>query len=222
MTTVIKTDRLAPEEPTKRLRECPRCALRGITRESWFNTWERSNDSVHDERTTGQPANPPATPQVNPPVNPPATLPATKGFGDSFVLIPSGSDPDPNPSSPENPKRGRARNKNRAEETKAFQDFYVAFPRKEKRKRAWRTWLREKLEPRADEIMEGLRRWLPDFAARPADAVPHPATFLYDEQYLDSPPVRKPRFEQPAVRAEREREERLDADRFERLFGAGR
>lgn len=120
--------------------------------------------------------------------------------------------------------RAPARTKNRAtHETPAFGAFYVLFPRKEKRKRAWRTWLRMGCEAIANDIMAGLHRWLPDFAARPADKVPHPATFLNDEQWQDSPPTREPqRRIDPAVRKEQEREDARIERVKELYFGGGR
>lgn len=75
-------------------------------------------------------------------------------------------------------------------ESAAFQAFYLAYPRKEKRPAARRAWEKADCDLIADRIMAGLARWQPEYASREPDKIPHPSTWLNNEQWNDEPPRR--------------------------------
>jgi hypothetical protein len=75
-------------------------------------------------------------------------------------------------------------------ESQAFRAFYLAYPRKEKRPAARKAWLKGDCDMIADRIMAGLERWQPEYASREPDKIPHPATWLNNEQWNDMPPRR--------------------------------
>ena len=129
----------------------------------------------------------------------------------------------PDPGSVVSPDRASARRRNRAKETPEFVAFYAAYPRKEKRPNAFRAWIGQECQGKAELVMAGLLRWLPRFRAIEPDRVPHPASWLNGQQWQDDPPpvvIRSvPKFEPPAVRAEREREDRRLDERAAAAFG---
>lgn len=106
---------------------------------------------------------------------------SASGLG--LVLIPSGEE------QIRSTRRSR-RPPSTLTETAAFQSFYLAYPRKEKRPAALRAWRKNGCEGIAATVMAGLALWQPEFAAREPDKVPHPASWLNGEQWRDRPPAR--------------------------------
>lgn len=164
MTAVIKTDRLVPDAPTRRLREC-RCGYRGLSLE----TWERRLAGVQ-----------PVPKQVQTDLDRSSQVPVGENQrGDS--------DPIRN-SSPVTSllsgTRARAKSKQRAE-TEAFIAFYSLYPRKKKRPRAFRMWVSEGCESVAGEVIAGLRRQLRELSSRPPEKIPHPSSWLGDREWED-------------------------------------
>lgn len=107
------------------------------------------------------------------------------GSGLGLVLIRSGEEQiSPIKGSRPSPKAPRVG------ESQAFRAFYLAYPRKEKRPAALRAWLKAEGDLIAESIMAGLARWQPEYASREPDKIPHPATWLNNEQWNDMPPRR--------------------------------
>lgn len=73
-----------------------------------------------------------------------------------------------------------------------FKDFWIAYPKKVKKKDAYETWKRKNLDPKASEILEDISarqqedgRWLGGF-------IPDPTTYLRGERWNDEiSPVEK-------------------------------
>jgi hypothetical protein len=88
-----------------------------------------------------------------------------------------------------------------------FEAFYKLYPRKKDRGHALTAYKAALRKTEPGTIQAGLERALPEFAARPADKVPYPATWLRGEGWLDSPdptsngagPVRDPRNDLPSA-----------------------
>ena len=73
-------------------------------------------------------------------------------------------------------------------EPPGFMAFYAAYPRKEKRPAALKAWKAGDCESASAEVLKGLKRWQPEYAARPKDKIPHPSTWLNNRQWEDDPP----------------------------------
>lgn len=69
----------------------------------------------------------------------------------------------------------------------AFEEFWKAYPRKIKKAKAWDSWRKQKLDPRLEEILEGLRRWSrsKQWTKDRGEFIPHPATWLNAHQWED-------------------------------------
>lgn len=212
MTAVKQTDRLVPDAPTRRLREC-RCGYRGLSLE----TWERR---LPNAKTTKAVDTRPVQPCID--LDSPKQTCLGESKGDSDLI--SRSDPDPNPKvSLLSVTRVRAKSKPQAE-SPAFVAFYARYPRKKKRPRAWRAWVAQGCEDIADAVMAGLQRQLCELQDRPEDKVPHPASWLNDREWEDpATPISKPNGAVPfAVREEKERSARQIDARARSAFGGGR
>src|SRR5688572_14923735 len=69
-----------------------------------------------------------------------------------------------------------------------FDEFYREFPRKKKpgdAEKAWKQMLGQGYDPR--DIMEGLRRNLPDMLKKEAKYVPYPASWLRGKEWMNQP-----------------------------------
>lgn len=196
MTSVVKTDRLTPDAPTRRLRQCP-CGYRGVSREEWER---RVPPATHRQPLGNQVplpvdmhsgANPPATaPQLPgngmpPPVatgNPPATA---GGFGGALPSdLPSGSDP--GPISAASPERGRARSKYPAE----FEAAWTATAQTGSKHRAFLAWKRQG-KPAAAAIATLWAKWAATDQYR-RGIVPHVSTWM-NGRCFEQEPVEAPR-----------------------------
>ena len=69
----------------------------------------------------------------------------------------------------------------------AFQEFYGVFPRKKAPRAARRAWDAAIKKASPNDLLVALRRQLPEFARRPADRVPYPATWLNGEHWRNEP-----------------------------------
>lgn len=68
-----------------------------------------------------------------------------------------------------------------------FGEFYGLYPRKKARGTALKAYKAARKKATHNQILDGLRRALPDFASRPANKVPYPATWLNGEGWDDEP-----------------------------------
>ncbi|WP_141502299.1 hypothetical protein [Rhizobium sp. J15] len=69
-----------------------------------------------------------------------------------------------------------------------FAEFYKLYPRKKKpldAEKAWGQMLKKGFTP--DEIMQGLRRNLPDLQRREAQFIPYPASWLRAGEWANEP-----------------------------------
>jgi hypothetical protein len=122
--------------------------------------------------------------------NPSATVNGAGGVGggpssgSDLSLFPvSSSDPK------SNPDQTRARKKRRDAEytSPQFEAFWAAFPKKVSKRDAATAWWKMGLDVHGDAVLAGLRAQLADFARRPRDKVPYPATWLNGERWKDDP-----------------------------------
>lgn len=87
------------------------------------------------------------------------------------------------------PRRGAGRSLPLTERDSEFAKFYQAYPRKVGRgqaERAWRGAIRAGAKPA--EIISGLEAQLPAMREQDQRFVPHPATWLNGQRWLDEPP----------------------------------
>jgi hypothetical protein len=84
----------------------------------------------------------------------------------------------------------RIGNKERSPATRAesagFVEFYTAYPRHVARAAAWKAWPGDNLLP---TIMAALEWQAQEMRTRPADKIPHPATWLNGKRWEDERPV---------------------------------
>ena len=67
-----------------------------------------------------------------------------------------------------------------------FQDFWFIYPRKKDKKRAHNIWRREKLDNKADMIIEDVKHRLQnDSSWKDETYIPHPSTYLSFERWTD-------------------------------------
>lgn len=70
-----------------------------------------------------------------------------------------------------------------------FDEWYGLYPRKKSKGAASRAYRAARKKATHEELMAGLRRALPDFAQRPTEKIPYPATWLNGEAWLDEMPT---------------------------------
>ena len=68
-----------------------------------------------------------------------------------------------------------------------FPAFWAAYPRKVGKRTAEQAWRAALKRATPGQIVAGLDRMLPDFRARPPDKIPHAATWLNRDGWLDEP-----------------------------------
>jgi hypothetical protein len=68
-----------------------------------------------------------------------------------------------------------------------FEKFYELFPRKKAPAAARRAWRAAVQKASPDALIVALTRQLPEFARRPPDRVPYPATWLNGEHWRNEP-----------------------------------
>ena len=66
-----------------------------------------------------------------------------------------------------------------------FAEWYAEYPRKEGKGEAKRAYKTARKKAAAQTIMAGLRRQLPELKQRERQYIPHPATWLNGERWLD-------------------------------------
>lgn len=118
-----------------------------------------------------------------------------KKYGGSFHLKKGPSKPLPTEQSSSGPEQDQEQ-KDIGQQADRFNDFWIAYPRRVKKKPTAKIWQSKKLDRLADEIIQDItrrlssdRRWLDGF-------IPDPTTYLNQERWNDdidtSPPTAKP------------------------------
>lgn len=108
----------------------------------------------------------------------------------SALVVPSRSDPDPNPSLLDPPNRGRALSNSASAAPTDFNAFWSLYPRHVAKAAALRSWI--KINPGSDLIQLILTsiRWQREiFLARDSEKRPHPATWLNQRRWEDERPA---------------------------------
>lgn len=72
----------------------------------------------------------------------------------------------------------------------AFDDFWNAYPRKVGKPSAQKAWKKIPPRTRYDNLMAGLERWKQTDQWQTETLIPHPATFLNDRRWENTPPAR--------------------------------
>ena len=72
-------------------------------------------------------------------------------------------------------------------EQRQFEEFYAAYPRKEKRRRAESAYKAALGRTKAEDVLAGARRLADDPNLPPREFVPHPASWLNADGWLDEP-----------------------------------
>lgn len=67
----------------------------------------------------------------------------------------------------------------------SFEEFYSVYPNRKAPEAARRAWRAALKKTSASQLMAALRRQLPEFARRPKDRVPYPATWLNGAHWLN-------------------------------------
>lgn len=98
-----------------------------------------------------------------------------------------------------------------------FDEFWSVYPRKVGKGAAWKAFAKAASQADPERIVEGAVRLATDPNLPPAQFVPHAATWLNREGWLDDPyPVRQLTPEEKAAKAEAEKLARIERDRLER------
>jgi len=74
-----------------------------------------------------------------------------------------------------------------AAESGTFEEFYALYPRKKAPAAARRAWSLAVKKTPPPEMINALRRQLPEFSRRPSDRIPYPATWLNGESWNNEP-----------------------------------
>jgi hypothetical protein len=131
-------------------------------------------------------ANAPTNGGTDPPLMGPT--PPTNGAGGKGGALPSVrngslfpdlSDQDPPKKDLQRVDRARARQRRAStDQSPAFKAFYAAYPRKRSPDAALRAWRQYGLDAHVAEVMAALAWQAEEFARRPPDKVPYPATWI--------------------------------------------
>jgi hypothetical protein len=158
---------------------------------------------------------------------------AAQSSGDISSLSDLDSDSDPNPNASESPERARVRRgrPSTAEYNADFLAFWDAITiHRGNKQPAFKAWVKIGSErPSTNFIISRYNRWAETEQWKDGFA-PYVATWINAKGWETEPEAHEfkqrgaaqRKLESPAVRQEREREERLLSDAEERLFGVGR